>query len=73
MSDAGSGRPENLHGTTTSPPGATPVVLPRLFVGNAAGLGFSPGIVVLPRFAAGTVAPIKESRGPRAAETALPT
>ena len=39
-----------LGNTTTSAPGASRVVLPRLFMGSTSRLGFWRGIVVLPRF-----------------------
>ena len=53
---AGSAGPEHLHGTTTLAPGASRVVLTRLCMGSAAGLGLWREIVALPRFWAGAIA-----------------
>ena len=51
----GSG-PQILHNTTTSAPGSSPVVLPMLFMVNAAGLAIPAEIVVLCRFRGGAMA-----------------
>ena len=49
----------NLRNTTTPAPGPSPVVLPMLFMVNAAGLAIPAAIVVLCRFLAGAMAPAR--------------